>query len=740
MFQMSFKQVILATICFLCLYFPTVGQETLGPLSVRAEQFTTDITDSKQYGSRSETDSTIQYLLNTLELPIIDDFSKNHLKVFHKDFNHPSIFDSSSYLFKVNGLPLDSVEIKFDSTFNYIVDPVSGNLDSTLADPLIITFFDTAEVFIVRDSLIAYPTKSQYIQNGVVRTIEHAPDSILYNSKQSNFYGRDDDFSLWIGRGPFLNYTLAIEQPTLGVLTFDGLDSNGLPYDNSSNITYGISDYLISKPINLFDKQVSGGNRQRYSLNDSIYLSFFYQPEGNGDLPEEQDSLILEFYNLQTNRWNRVWGVGGDTTSPFERVSIHIKDTFYLQNGFRFRFKNYATQSGNFDHWHLDYIRLIEQGGQNDEIKDFAIVNPISSMLRDYTAMPYEHYKTDPYRFMKDTVKLELRNLSLTSDILTSRYKVYQADALNYSFISNQKVQSSVEKRTTLDYEIRSAPNNFQFPSETVDREYFKVQFETFSSQDVYRSNDTLDHFQIFDRYYSYDDNSAEKTYHLNLIGTNLAVRFNSPVRDTLKSVLINFVQTFQQTNQKHRVNIKVYNGLQAGPIFESGSVEIQKNAPGTFMRYRLPEPIIVEGDFHIGWEQESASKTFVGYDVNNNNQSNTFISEVDGVWSRTIFNGTVMIRADFGDGSEKPLSKKQIQPKGQVKLYPNPSNGSFRIDGINTEAPIFIYNLQGNLVLKAHAEEGEAIDISELKNGIYFIQSQGLNNTPNTNKLILTK
>ncbi len=736
---MNFKQ--LYSIFFsLVVVFGAQAQEELGTLPYRAEQYKANQVSKKQFGSRADGDSTIRYLFNTLELPVIDDFSKNHIKVFHKDFNHPSIFDSTSYKFVVDGVGVDSIEFKLDTVYDYRVDPVAGNLDSTVAKTMNIVFFDTAEVFFKVDSISVFPTSSFYVQNGITRIINHKPDSVLYNSSESNIYGRDDDFSLWIARGPYINTTMSKGQPTIGVLTFDGLDSTGLPYDNSSRLTYGISDFLISKPINLYDKEISVGNRQRYSLNDSIYFSFFYQAQGYGDLPEAEDSLVLDFYDVTTNRWNRVWGMGGDTTKPFERVSIHIKDTNYLQNGFRFRFKNYATQSGNFDHWHIDYIRLIEGGGVNDEIKDFAIVNPIRSLLKEYTAIPYEHYKTDPGKFMMDTVNLELRNLSFTSDILTSRYKVYKANDINYSFLSNQKVQSSVEERTTLPYEISQAPNNYQFPIYEEERQYFKVQFETFSSQDVYRSNDTLYHFQVFDRFYSYDDKSAEKTYFLNEIGTNIAMRFNAPVKDTLKSILINFVQTFEQTTAKHRVNIKVYNNLSSAPIYESGALEVQNKAPGDFMRHVLSEDIIVEGDFYIGWEQLSATKTYVGFDINYNNTGNTFISQIEGVWFNSQFEGTVMMRADFGDGSEKPLNKKknavELEP---FNVFPNPSTGQFSLLGIGTDAKIELYNLQGRMVESWNIPQ-EIYYANHLENGIYILMSTNQNGETVSSKIIIAK
>ena len=83
-----------------------------------------------------------------------------------------------------------------------------------------------------------------------------------------------DDFSsisifdsLWLSGAPvLLNNRFSVNQPTKGIVTFDGLNSQGEPYDFSSSVTWGRADSLVSLPINL-----------SYSNSDSVYLSFFYE-------------------------------------------------------------------------------------------------------------------------------------------------------------------------------------------------------------------------------------------------------------------------------------------------------------------------------------------------------------------------------------------------------------------------------------------------------------------------------
>ena len=59
-----------------------------------------------------------------------------------------------------------------------------------------------------------------------------------------------------------------------------------------------LADSLISKPISLINE-----NGEKLTPADSLYFSFYYQPQGNADAPESTDSLVLMFgYVLDTFR------------------------------------------------------------------------------------------------------------------------------------------------------------------------------------------------------------------------------------------------------------------------------------------------------------------------------------------------------------------------------------------------------------------------------------------------------
>ena len=152
--------------------------------------------------------------------------------------------------------------------------------------------------------------------------------------------------SIWADSEAFRNYTKAINPPTLGVATFDGLDENGYPYEIGSAITnYG--DHLTSKAINLSSTSIPS-----ISPSDSVYLSFLYQAKGFGDAPEETDSLVVELFDQATDTWNRIWSVNGVPLDDFQMTHLPIKDPIYFTDGFRFRFRNYGGLSGDLDNFH----------------------------------------------------------------------------------------------------------------------------------------------------------------------------------------------------------------------------------------------------------------------------------------------------------------------------------------------------------------------------------------------------
>lgn len=100
------------------------------------------------------------------------------------------------------------------------------------------------------------------------------------------------DSSRWMDKNAYVNQDFPKFPVSVGVVTMDALNDTGAVYPNASQYPF-IADYLTSKPIRL--DSIFDGNPHPASANDSIFLSFFYQPKGYGNAPEASDSLVLEF-------------------------------------------------------------------------------------------------------------------------------------------------------------------------------------------------------------------------------------------------------------------------------------------------------------------------------------------------------------------------------------------------------------------------------------------------------------
>lgn len=103
------------------------------------------------------------------------------------------------------------------------------------------------------------------------------------------------DTSRWMDNEAYINSSFSYYPVNFGVATLDAIDSDGKLYSDASPFPF-IADHLTSKPIRLdsiYDDNL-GGLRALIPA-DSIILSFYYQPQGRGDIPLGPDSLVLEF-------------------------------------------------------------------------------------------------------------------------------------------------------------------------------------------------------------------------------------------------------------------------------------------------------------------------------------------------------------------------------------------------------------------------------------------------------------
>ena len=153
--------------------------------------------------------------------------------------------------------------------------------------------------------LFTFPATAQEILTNFRSTTEQAP--VRRSVAEARFLPFFDDFSQsilypdstkWTDNNVLVNDGFPLCPPNRNGATFDVLDANGRVYNYAISNPF-VSEYLTSVRIRL--DSIMEPTPRALTPADSVYLSFYYQPQGNGNAPEEQDSLVLQF-GLTTER------------------------------------------------------------------------------------------------------------------------------------------------------------------------------------------------------------------------------------------------------------------------------------------------------------------------------------------------------------------------------------------------------------------------------------------------------
>ena len=100
------------------------------------------------------------------------------------------------------------------------------------------------------------------------------------------------DSTKWTDNNVLVNDGFPLCAPNRKGATFDVLDASGKVYSYAISNAF-VAEYLTSARIRL--DSIMDPDPRALTPADSIYLSFYYQPQGNGNPPEAQDSLVLQF-------------------------------------------------------------------------------------------------------------------------------------------------------------------------------------------------------------------------------------------------------------------------------------------------------------------------------------------------------------------------------------------------------------------------------------------------------------
>jgi len=537
------------------------------------------------------------------------------------------------------------------------------------------------------------------------------------------------DTSTWSDAYAFVNNHFCIDPVSNGVATLDALDENGSIYPHAvlSPSTFE-ADVLTSRAIRL-----------DYPASDSIYLSFLYQPGGLCDLPEEQDSLMVDFFAPDSARWINVWSIPGSELKPFRHAMIPVTDSSFLVDGFRFRFRNraslprsndYPDWRSNVDYWHVDYIRLHGNRFATDTlIRDVAFNTPLSTMLKDLTSLPWSHFKdaynTVIYPFVSGRYK---NNDTITRNVTRSLIITEPA----YGNSPPPGVPTAQDLPGTQDTVVNYG---FIYPFDFDRGESALLRFKAALRTDEFdpKVNDTVVHEQLFKDFYAYDDGTAEAGYGLRGSGSAdgvVALRYNSFTPDFLGGVYISFNQANDSLNLGYYFNLVVWDDAegQPGSIIWEDDNEYKVAYPGSypgFVKYEFSEPVPVDGPFYVGWRQYNQYMLNVGLDLNNRPASPVMFYNIQGIWQVSEAPGVMMLRPFLYD--ETSGLENAATASTPMLLYPNPAKDRiyFQLppssDGAGLR--IEIIDASGRMIRQL-ISHSNSMDISDIKEGIYYIRA----------------
>jgi len=574
-----------------------------------------------------------------------------------------------------------------------------------------------------------------------------------------------DDFSfsknfpiatLWGDSSVFINNSYGINAPSIGIATFDAIDKKGKLHANLIPNVARLADVLTSKAINLY-----------YPNDMSVFLSFYYQPQGEADAPENTDTLIVEFYSPVTNQWKAVWKAvflansvkeifpssekiwkpQNTANTSFKHVILPVLGSNYLQEGFQFRFKNYVSISGlipskigNGDFWNIDYVYLNKGRNENDSVRtDVAFVKPTQSLLANYESIPWRHYVNNPQAVkMNEFMTINYRNNDNRTRTIDSLYITFK-DTLKHTNASKLEASASnIGAYVEMNPELPIGGYSFPVHSDTKAVFEIQVKLVTSSSFDPISNNKTA-YYQQFYNYYAYDDGVPELGYGISGSGTKnamVAYQFTSYMADTLRSVQMYFNQTYNNESQKY-FELTIWNdnnGMPGTIIYRQQGIKPEYQSDlNQFYTYSIADTsnLVLSGTYYIGWIQTAEALLNIGYDISRDAQSKIFYN-IDGNWQGSARKGALLMRPVF----RKELLTNINTPKFEdnTVIYPNPASDYVKLKFDNQdvyEAQVQMLDITGKEVFfSTNYQSDELISIAHLQKGIYILKIKTQNQT----------
>ena len=542
------------------------------------------------------------------------------------------------------------------------------------------------------------------------------------------------DSTKWIDRNAFVNAGFPLNPITRNAATLDVLDANGRVYGYAISNPF-VAESLTSTAIRL--DSVFDPTPKALTPADSLYLSFFYQPQGNGNSPEAQDSLVLVFGlpNEIDTTWHHIWSTPGQTLEQFmeendgnyfKQVMIPINDLQYFTPNFLFRFYNYASiaspsepsSRGNEDNWNIDMVYLNWGRSIHDTSYpkvSFTGTNP--SFLKRYQAMPYKHYRANPTSSIAYKYEIKTSNLDNAAHQLEYYYTVEEINGSQFYEYKCNPISLNAEK--------------YAQPDTAMVNDLFHLNYHTDSASFIIRHYisdstcnpplvDSLVYRQDFYNYFAYDDGTPEMGFGVRPSSGAFAVKFELSEVDTLRGVQILFNHTLNDANNMY-FDIVVWkdnNGKPGDEVYRLTNRRPKwEDQLYKFVYYKFDKRVRLNGVFYVGIVQQGNGLINVGFDTSKDNSQYNFIN-VTGSWQQSTKPGSIMIRPVVGANYYIGVDENTVAD--QISVYPNPASSTLHIEGVSNGSSIALYDITGRKVMQTSFTD--EIPVSQLSDGLYLL------------------
>ncbi|WP_400191619.1 T9SS type A sorting domain-containing protein [Hymenobacter sp. B81] len=542
--------------------------------------------------------------------------------------------------------------------------------------------------------------------------------------------------------GALINNRFAVNPPSRGVATLDGLDAQGNPYGAAT--TFGTTDSLVSQPLDLSALQV--GSR--------TFLSFFWQTGNILGAPTTFSSRFPVFLELEfldrTGQWVRVWR----TLSPGQRTDfrqrfIAVDDVRYFHANFRFRFRSSGRKATTQDSWSVDYV-LLDTGRDttNTAYRDVTLSRPLNSLFKRYASLPVWQYNAaaNPTLELNDSVRTTLNNLDAgpapTPVVWRGTTQVLPTGPVA-PFFSGLGPIAPLSFGQPLGESARSTP----LP---VTADPKRVRYQIFLTTDGpppparTLPNDTVTRVAELADYFAFDDGTPEAQDGIAEPTGPPAFRAYRLVlnrADQIKSLRIYLTQPLVPGFSLTAAVWDEQGGQPTAQPKATKAFQIPATIPPgqSWLDVQFDQPVPVSGVCYFGYGHNTTSQFIrFGLDLNSQVPRGQFWRLISGVWQP--FNqvrGAPMMRAVM---TGLVTSTRRAAAADAPQVFPNPSPGLVQVQGRYQQARVL--DALGRLVWQQPAAQTNqaTLDLQLLPAGLYLLQLSLPDGAVSTHRLVLEK